>query len=89
MVRKIDELSSEYYPISNQSLRLISSFRDLSNYPIFVNFRKLIFMLDGSLTFQFFSRHNHSTYEGDHNTEYFYVKDYVYEVNKYSNTQNK
>ena len=46
-------------------------------------------MLDGSLTFQFFSRHNHSTYEGDHNTEYFYVKDYVYEVNKYSTTQNK
>ena len=43
-----------------------------------------MFMIDGSLTFQFFSRHNLSIYEGDHETEYNYIKDYEYEVNKYS-----
>ena len=43
-----------------------------------------MFMIDGSLTFQFFSRHNLSIYEGDHDTEYFYSKDYIYDVNEYS-----
>ena len=89
MVRKIDEIISEYNPISNQSLRLISSFRNLYQYPIFANFRKIMFMIDGSLTFQFFSRHNLKTYEGDHNTEYFYSKDYEYDVNKYSDNNYK
>ena len=88
MVRKIDEINDEYYPISNQNLRFISSFRNLSEYPIFANFRKIMFMIDGSLTFQFFSRHNLTTYEGDHNTEYFYSKDYIYDVNKYSFNEN-
>jgi len=45
-------------------------------------------MIDGSLTFQFFSRHNLTTYEGDHNTEFYYSKDYKYEVNQYSFSQN-
>ena len=84
MVRKIDVLDSEYFPASDASLRIVSSFRNFNQYPIFVNFRKIMFMIDGSLTFQFFSRHNLDTYEGDHNTEYFYSKDYVYDVNKYS-----
>jgi len=88
MVRKIDELESDYFPISNDALKLISSFRGLSEYPIFANFRKIMFMIDGSLTFQFFSRHNLMTYEGDHNTEYFYSNDYIYDVNKYSFNEN-
>ena len=45
MVRKIDELDSEYIPISHQTLRLISSFRDLNQYPIFANFRQIMFVL--------------------------------------------
>ena len=89
MVRKIqgklnDEINLEYDPISNDSLRSISSFRKLYKYPIFANFRKIMFMIDGSLTFQFFSRHNLSIYEHDHDTEYFYSKDHEYEVNEYS-----
>jgi hypothetical protein len=71
MVRKIDELADDYFPLSNDDLKLISSFRGLSKYPIFANFRKIMFMLDGSLTFQFFSRHELLTYEGDHKTEYY------------------
>ena len=30
------------------------SFRTIEEYPIFINFRKLMFLIDGSLTFQFF-----------------------------------
>ena len=89
MVRKMEEklngeYNLEYDPISNDSLRGISSFRQLNKYPIFANFRKIILMIDGSLTFQFFKRHNLSIYEDDHDTEYFYSKDYLYEVNQYS-----
>ena len=88
MIRKIDDPDFNYYPISNNKLKLISSFRNLNEYPIFANFRKIMFMIDGSLTFQFFSRHNLMNYEGDYDTEYFYSKDYLYDVNKYSNNEN-
>ena len=36
----------------------MSSFISLNKYPLFLNFRKLIFMIDGSLNFQFFDRPN-------------------------------
>ena len=88
MVRKIEEnlneeIKLEYDPISNNALRGISSFRKLYKYPIFANFRKIMFMIDGSLTFQFFKRHDLSKYEYDHDTEYFYSKDFIYQVNRY------
>ena len=88
MINKIEEIKELYSPISSYLLKAMPSFRYLSNYPIFVNFRKILFMIDGSLTFQFFSRHNLSIYEGDHDTEYFYSKNYKYEVNQYSSNQN-
>jgi len=88
MVKKMEEIKSFYSPISSHLLKTMSSFRNLSKYPIFVNFRKIMFMIDGSLTFQFFSRLNLDIYEGDHDTEYFYSKDYKYEVNQYSSNQN-
>ena len=92
MVRKMEEklndeinrINLEYNPILNNALRTISSFRKLYKYPIFANFRKIIFLIDGSLTFQFFRRRNLSIYEHDHDTEYFYSKDHIYEVNEYS-----
>ena len=36
----------------------MSSFLSQNKYPLFLNFRKLIFMIDGSLNFQFFDRPN-------------------------------
>jgi len=84
MINKIEEIKELYSPISSYLLKATPSFRYLTKYPIFVNFRKILFMIDGSLTFQFFSRHNLSIYEGDHDTEYFYSKNYKYEVNQYS-----
>ena len=89
MIRKIEDKNKEfnYYPISNTILKSFSSFRKLNKYPIFANFRKLMFMIDGSLTFQFFSRHKLKFYEGNKDTEYYYSKDNIYEVNKYSYNQ--
>ena len=88
MVNKMEEIKPFYSPVSSHLLKTMSSFRNLSKYPIFANFRKIMFMIDGSLTFQFFSRLNLDIYEGDHDTEYFYSKDYKYEVNQYSSNQN-
>ena len=88
MIRKINDPEFIYIPISNNILKSIPSIRYLYDYPIFVNFRKIMFMIDGSLTFQFFSRLNLKTYEGDPDTEYFYSKDYIYDVNKYSYKNN-
>ena len=36
----------------------MNSFKDIKTYPFFINFRKLMFLIDGSLTFQFFQRLN-------------------------------
>ena len=46
----------EYKPNSLDYILKLSSFSDLKKFPSFLNFRKLIFMLDGSLNFQFFDR---------------------------------
>ena len=89
MVNKIDDIDFQHNQISNQFLRTVSSFRQLYNYPVFINFRKILFMIDGSLTFQFFSRHKLMIYEGNHDSEYFYIKDYIYNVNKYEFENNK
>ena len=46
----------EYKPNSLDYILKLNSFSDLKKFPSFLNFRKLIFMLDGSLNFQFFDR---------------------------------
>ena len=84
MVNKIKDKDFRNVQISNQLLRTTSSFRDLYNYPVFMNFRKILFMIDGSLTFQFFYRHNLRIYEGNHDSENSYIKDYLYDVNEYN-----
>ena len=86
-----DKIDLEYSPLTNNELRQISNFRQLYKYPIFANFRKIMFMIDGSLTHQFFSRIKLEIYEGDHDSEYYYLNNYEYEVNEYSfndNTKN-
>ena len=47
-----------YNFITKEDYLGIYSFRDVKSYPLFINFRKLMFMIDGSLTFQFFHRQN-------------------------------
>ena len=61
MINK-SELEVDFEPLTEERLRQIHSFEDVKSYPLFANFRKLLFMLDGSLTFQFFYRVNHTRF---------------------------
>ena len=47
---------SVYKPTSLDEIKNLNSFQNIKKYPLFVNFRKLIFLIDGSLNFQFFDR---------------------------------
>ena len=69
--------------IGKKKIEEISSFRDVSSYPIFVNFRKIMFMIDGSLTFQFFKRKDLRTFENPDDSMYLYDEDKIYECNNY------
>ena len=44
----------KYEPTPLEYILKLNSFSDLKKFPSFINFRKLIFMLDGSLNFKFF-----------------------------------
>ena len=55
-IYKSSELNFNF--ITKEDILGINSFRDVKSYPLFINFRKLMFMIDGSLTFQFFHRQN-------------------------------
>ena len=45
-------------PTNQKTYERMSSFVHQQKYPLFLNFRKLIFMIDGSLNYQFFDRPN-------------------------------
>ena len=81
MVKNVKEL--EYKPIAEKELRNISSFRDIKDYPIFVNFRKIMFMIDGSLTFQFFKRKDLRIFENPDDSVFYYDEEKQYECNNY------
>ena len=50
------EYNKEYIPSSLSSIESLQSFLNIKKYPMFINFRKIIFLIDGSLNFQFFDR---------------------------------
>lgn len=47
-------------PTSQKVYQKMSSFVSQRKYPLFLNFRKLLFMIDGSLNYQFFDRPNNN-----------------------------
>ena len=57
-LKNIPNISEEIYPMNQKIYEKMSSFVSQNKYPLFLNFRKLIFMIDGSLNFQFFDRPN-------------------------------
>ena len=77
------ELDINYNSLDKLESSKIDSFRDIKSYPIFFNFRKLLFLIDGSLTFQFFSRSRLRKFEGLNEVQNEYSPNYVYEVNNY------
>jgi len=80
----------KYKRIIDKDLKSFYSFRDVTSYPLFINFRKLIFMIDGSLTFQFFHRKDLKIFEGneDPKSEFYYILNNYYECNNYINNEN-
>ena len=81
MVKNVNSLA--YKGIKETEMKKISSFRDVISYPIFVNFRKIMFMIDGSLTFQFFKRKELRIYENIDDSVFYYDEEKVYECNNY------
>ena len=85
MLRKtaiINEI--KYYPISKQKLHEIRSFEDVKSFPLFVNFRKLLFLIDSSMTFQFFKRDNfYKMPLPTHECEYTFQPNLKYICNNY------
>jgi hypothetical protein len=72
----------EYKPNSLDYILKLNSFSDLKKFPSFLNFRKLIFMLDGSLNFQFFDRPaNNRMNKRDNNCDVKYIPNLVYDIN--------
>ena len=57
-IKRTSNIICEIYPTSQKTYEKMSSFVYQQKYPLFINFRKLIFMIDGSLNFQFFDRPN-------------------------------
>ena len=47
-------------PTNQKTYEKMSSFVSQKKYPLFLNFRKLLFMIDGSLNYQFFDRPNNN-----------------------------
>ena len=81
MVNNVSYLA--YKGIPQTDMKNISSFRDVISYPVFTNYRKLMFMIDGSLTFQFFKRKNLRKFENPDDSLFYYDEEKVYECNNY------
>ena len=50
------EYNKEYLASSVSYIEGLQCFQKIKKYPLFINFRKIIFLIDGSLNFQFFDR---------------------------------
>ena len=81
MVNNVSYLA--YKGIPQTEIKNISSFRDNISYPIFTNYRKLMFMIDGSLTFQFFQRKDLRIFENPDDSLFYYDEEKIYECNNY------
>ena len=88
LCNKVQNIFGKYFKykkVEEEDLKFFDSFREITSYPIFINFRKLLFMIDTSLTFQFFYRINLRKYEENINPEFefYYSLDNKYKCNKY------
>ena len=57
---KNSQMPLNIVPTSQKTYEKMSSFANQKKYPLFLNFRKLIFMIDGSLNYHFFDRPNNN-----------------------------
>ena len=76
------EYNKEYKPTTFSEIQKMNNFQNVRKYPLFVNFRKIIFLIDGSLNFQFFDRPtNNKMNKRDNNCDLKYIPNLTYDIN--------
>ena len=76
------EYNKEYKPTTLADIEKMDNFQNIRKYPLFVNFRKIIFLIDGSLNFQFFDRPaKNKMNKRDNNCDIKYIPNLIYDIN--------
>ena len=76
------EYNKEYKPTTFAEIEKMNDFQNIIKYPLFVNFRKIIFLIDGSLNFQFFDRPaSNKMNKRDNDCDIKYIPNLLYDVN--------
>ena len=76
------EYNKEYVASSLKQIENLESFQSMKKNPMFLNFRKIIFLIDGSLNFQFFDRPtNNRLNKIDNQCDIKYIPNLTYDVN--------
>ena len=74
--------NKEYKPTTYAEIEKMNNFQNIRKYPLFVNFRKIIFLIDGSLNFQFFDRPaNNKMNKRDNDCDIKYIPNLLYDIN--------
>ena len=76
-----------YKGLSRDGISMLPSFDLIQQFPVFLNFRKLMFMIDSSITFQFFARTSFK-YSGLTDCQIAYNANQLYICNNYSSDMN-
>ena len=76
------EYNKDYTASSLKQIENLESFMNIKKYPMFINFRKIIFLIDGSLNFQFFDRPtNNRMNKIDNQCDIKYIPNLSYDIN--------
>ena len=76
------EYHKEYKPTTFEQIGKLNNFQDVRKFPLFVNFRKIIFLIDGSLNFQFFDRPaKNKMNKRDNDCDIKYIPNIEYDIN--------
>jgi hypothetical protein len=76
------EYNKEYKASSINQIENLESFQNIKKYPMFINFRKIIFLIDGSLNFQFFDRPtNNKINKIDNQCDIKFIPNLSYDIN--------
>lgn len=80
-MRNLD-YNNEYKPTTLSEFEKMNNFQNIRKYPLFVNFRKIIFLIDGSLNFQFFDRPaKNKLNKRDNDCDIKYIPNLIYDIN--------
>ena len=76
------EYNKDYKPTTYAEIEKMNNFQNVRKYPLFANFRKIIFLIDGSLNFQFFDRPtNNKINKRDNDCDIKYIPNLAYDIN--------